>query len=66
MVTIRLLEQVAAEHFVGLNGISRGVEARKNVSSILWHICISWQISGSVSSANIMHLSFEDLVICQS
>jgi len=31
MVTIRLLEQVAAEHFVGLNGISRGVEARKNV-----------------------------------
>ena len=37
MVIIHLLEQVAAEHFAGLNGISRGVEARKNVSCILSH-----------------------------
>jgi hypothetical protein len=37
MVIIHRLEQVAAGLFVGLNGILQGVEARKNVSSILSH-----------------------------
>jgi len=37
MVIIHHLEQVAVELFVGLNGILLGVEARKNVSSILSH-----------------------------